>query len=453
MFRALATSVVLFCAVSVSARADPLSASDVVKDLTYFRDVWAAKERGYSPADRKRMVAFVDNEIAHAKPMERTQLALVFSEAQAMSGNAHTQRNYFGEENLFHTLPISFWLFPEGAIITRAHPDDRDLLGAKILRIGGVPIADAEQRMAKYIAGTAERHRYLTPSWLTRIEALEAVGLAQGGVAPFELQLSDGRVVNRTLGVAPTPDPAAATPPFRQSMLPGKGPNPWPHVLDGLKDLPLSDRAPDEFTSTPLEGGRVLYIRSTALSPYEGELTVQIKAYQIMDKAYKAAALLHDVIVDLRYNDGGSFQNITNFTTELAGMVGPTGHIYVITGRSTFSAAIIFTALLKDATHGRTTIIGEEPSDNPWFWSEGEFLQAPMSKLPLRATDGYHDWAHGCTDRAKCYWAAMLHSVAAGSLSPDKPVEMTYADYVAGRDPALETALGLIRAGSAKRRP
>ena len=80
-------------------------------------------------------------------------------------------------------------------------------------------------------------------------------------------------------------------------------------------------------------------------------------------------------------------------------------------------------------------------SDNPWFWSEGDRLTAPASGLPLRYTDGFHDWAHGCTDLKKCYWAAALHSVKAGSLNPDIAVTLSFKDYLRGDDPCLDAVI------------
>jgi len=445
-FRGLLAAILSAWAVSLPAAAAPLPTSAVIQDLTYFRDVWAAKDRSFSPQAHDRLVAFIDGEIARAAPMERADLALVFSQAEAFSGNDHTQSDFFAEPDLFHGLPISFWLFPEGGVVTRAHPTERDLLGATILSIGGVPLAEAEHRVAKYISGTAERHRFLTPTWLTRMEVLQAVGLAHEGHASFAFRLAGGQLMTRDLGVAPSADPAAASPTWRQSMVPGKGPDPWPHILERLPSLPLYVMPPTELAAQPLEDGRALYIRSNSLSPYTDDaFLVQIKAYSIIDDVVKSGRLPKDVIVDLRYNGGGNFLNITNFTTELAGLVGRDGHIYVITGRATNSAAIIFTALLKAATHGRTVIVGEEPSDNLWFWSEGQTLEAPASKLPLRYMTGYHDWAHGCRDLGRCYWPVVFHGVAVGSIAPDLPIEMTFADYAAGRDPAMEAILARIR--------
>lgn len=443
----------LLCA--TPAGAVTLPAASVVEDLRYFRDVWAAKDRSYGDDARARMVAFIDDHIAHARSMERYDLALIFAEAQALSGNSHTESEFFAVDGLFHPLPISFWLFPEGAIVTRACPEFRRLLGAKIVRIGGVPVSEAAHRCDKLIAGTTERKKYMAPAWLARIEVLEAIGLASNGVVRVELELPSGRMVTERLSAASIPDPAAAAEPWQASMVPGKAPSAWPHVLDGLSKLPLYLQEPNEFTSAPLDDGRVLYVRSNSLTPYEGEITVQLKAYLIMDGVVKSGQVPSDVVVDLRYNGGGNFLNITNFTTELVGLVGPQGHIYVITGRATYSAAIAFTALLKAGAAGRSKIVGEEPSDNPWFWSEGDKLMAPASKLPMRFTTGFHDWAHGCKDLTKCYWPLVFHGVAAGSLLPDIPVDMTFAEYVAGRDPALEAVLEDIRgrraAGAARR--
>lgn len=423
-----------------------LPKASVVEDLTFFRDVYAPKERSYTPQTRAEMKRFVDDAIAHAKAMPRYALALEFAQAQAISNNAHTYSDYFDIDGLFHPLPVSFWEFPEGPIVTRAHPDFRRLLGAKILSIGGLPFAKAAERVAKFIPGTAERKRYLTPGWLSRIEVLDAVGLAHDGIADVGFKLADGRRVVEHLGASPTPDPAAESPAWRRSLVPGKGPKPWPHVLDRLKTLPLQMQKPDELTATPLDGGNIVYIRSTSLSPYtDAPYAVVIKAYMIMDKLVKSAKRPDAIIVDLRYNGGGNFFNIIDFTKELTGFLKPDGHLYVLEGRATFSAAISFTALLKSEAHGRATLVGEEASDNPWFWSEGDVLEAPASKLPLHYRDGRHDWAHGCTDLSTCYWPVVFHGVAAGSLMPDMPVAMTYADYVRGRDAALEAVMADIR--------
>jgi hypothetical protein len=447
MSRARSTALAVVLCLSAAAGAEPLTKDAVVQDLRYFRDVWASKEKAYTPEARARMLAFIDARIAGARPMERWELALIFAEAQAMSGNNHTDSGYPYAEGLFRTLPISFWDFPEGFVVTRAHPDFRRLLGARIVSIGGVPAPEAARRVGRYVSGTAQRRKYVTPTWLTRLEVLASAGLANADSSAFELVLADGSRETVNLGAAPTPDPAGRSETWRSSMVPGKGPNPWPHVLDAVPEVPPFAAPPDELTARRLYGGKVLVVRSTSLSPYtDNPAAVVGKAYDIVDEVVKSGTIPKDVVVDLRYNGGGNFLNIVDFATELTGLVGEDGRVWVITGRTTNSAAIVFTALLKANGKGRTKIVGEEVSDNLTFWSEGGRLEAPASKLRLSYTDGYHDWAHGCTDLARCYWPVVFHGVAVGTLSPDVPVETTFAEYAAGKDPAMDRILAAIRA-------
>ena len=423
-----------------------LSVSSVIHDLHYLQDVWVPKERSFTNSTREEVLTFISDQIAHAHSMQRSELALIFSEAQALSANNHTQTNYFREEGLFTNLPISFWLFPDGAFITRTQISYRRLLGANILRIGGVPIIEAERRVAKYIAGTDEHRRYASPAWLTRLEVLESLGLAHDRRALFDVQTVDGKFETIPIGAAATADPAALSPPWQQSIVPGKGPAPWPHVLDAVSELPLYLRPRDELSATDLNDSRLLYIRSTSLDPYTDDPdAVLLKAYMIVDNIFKKQRFPTNIIVDLRFNEGGNFMNIVDFANELAGLVRRNGQIYIITGRATNSAAIIFTALLRASLPTRTRIVGEKASDNLWFWSEGGMLRAPSSNLPIHYTDGYHDWAHGCSDWVKCYWPAIFHGVAVGSIDPDIKVEPTYQQYASGKDVALEAILATIK--------
>jgi hypothetical protein len=51
---------------------------------------------------------------------------------------------------------------------------------------------------------------------------------------------------------------------------------------------------------------------------------------------------------------------------------------------------------------------------------------------------GYHDWEHGCSDWAKCFWPNILFGVAAGKLDADLPTLSTFAAYRSGRDESIE---------------
>jgi hypothetical protein len=428
-----------------AAQPDLMTRNAVVEDLTYLRDAWAPKERAFTPESRAQFNAFVADRIAKARPMSRTQLALVFGQGEAYTGNAHSASNYFQVDGLFHTLPISFWTFADGPFVTRAHPSFRDLLGARIVRIEGVPFAEAARRVGPFIAGPAERKRYLVPAFLTRIEVLEAVGLAKNGRSAFEFVLPSGRTRRMVLGATPGADALAANSSWVAALAPPKGSDSWAHVIDAAAARPLYLGDPTELMMNKVGDGSVAYIRSTSLSPYSDDSSlVSTKAYKIIDDLVRREERPRDAVVDLRYNGGGNLFNILAFARELTELIPPDGRIYVITGRTTFSAAIVFAALLKAEAKGRVTIVGEPVTDNLHWWSEGETLTAPNSKLPLHYTTGYHDWANGCSDLDRCYWPVVFHGVAVGTLEPDIPVDETFAQYAAGDDPALDAALADI---------
>jgi len=451
MPRVIALLAALLAVAASAAASVPLTKEQVRADLLFFRDQWAPREHAYTDETRARMNAFIDAQIAAARPMGRAELALIMSRAMAFTGNNHTKTRFFQEEGSFSVVPISFWWFPEGAMVTRAHPDHRDLLGTRILAIDGEPIERATIRVGAYIPGTADRVLYDSPNWLRRLEVLRVLGLSDGTGASFTFRLADGRrVVRRLTAPAATteagrfPDPAQYSDSWRASMVPGKGPGPWPHVLERLPQLPLYAQAPATFATAELEGGRVLYLRSTGIFPIGEDTPVETRVYRLIAAAVADGDPPDHVVVDLRFNEGGDFMRITNLVTALVRMTAPDGRIYVITGRGTNSAAIAFAAMLKGQAPERTRFVGEHPSDNAAFWAEGADLTTP-SGIVLHYTDGFHDWGRGCRELARCYWPVVYYGTAIGDLEPDIPVTMRWSDFVAGRDPALEAALADLR--------
>jgi hypothetical protein len=68
----------------------------------------------------------------------------------------------------------------------------------------------------------------------------------------------------------------------------------------------------------------------------------------------------------------------------------------------------------------------------------------PNSGIPLNVWVAKEDWENGCDDWRVCFWFTMIEDVGVGTLVPDRPVPLSFADYTAGRDLVLETILGEI---------
>jgi hypothetical protein len=152
----------------------------------------------------------------------------------------------------------------------------------------------------------------------------------------------------------------------------------------------------------------------------------------------------------MRFNGGGDYTNTWRFANRLPSLVSPGGRVIVLTGPSTFSAAITTTAFVKQAGGARVTILGEKVGDRLAFFSEGNHGCLPHAHLCLYYQTGKHDYAHPCTDWDVCYWINWFFPVRVTSLDPDETVTISFHDWRAGHDPVFERALALARASGAR---
>jgi hypothetical protein len=150
-----------------------------------------------------------------------------------------------------------------------------------------------------------------------------------------------------------------------------------------------------------------------------------------------------NVILDLRFNGGGDYTKAARFASHLPDFLPPRGRIYILTGPQTFSAAITTTAFVKQAAGSRAVILGEPVGDRLSFYGEGNAGCLPHENLCVHYATGMHDYAHRCDDWDKCFWLNWFFPVQVASLAPDETIKMTFADYMARRDPVFERAVAL----------
>jgi len=152
--------------------------------------------------------------------------------------------------------------------------------------------------------------------------------------------------------------------------------------------------------------------------------------------------------VDLRFNGGGNFFNTILFAQALPKLLPPGGHIYVLVSGSTFSAAIVTAAMLKEVGGSKVVLLGTPMGDDDGFWAEGLPIPLPHSRLELRPGTQFEDWGRGCHDMKRCFWPDVIWGPKSPiSLQPDEEISPTFAEYAAGWDPVLERALALSHQG------
>ena len=116
----------------------------------------------------------------------------------------------------------------------------------------------------------------------------------------------------------------------------------------------------------------------------------------------------------------------------------------MLVGRSTFSAAIVTSAMLRIHGGNKVVFVGETMGDNSSFWGEPGTIILPNSRIPIDYATQFEDWGAGCDNVGTCYWPVVALGAKGISLTPDVTVAPTFAEYAAGRDPVLETALSML---------
>lgn len=131
------------------------------------------------------------------------------------------------------------------------------------------------------------------------------------------------------------------------------------------------------------------------------------------------------LVIDLRHNGGGNSGIMDPFIDRLASWpaLNQRGRLFVITGRQTFSSAILNAVALKKKT--AALFAGEPTGGKPDHYGEVQMLELPRTKLSASYSTKYF----------------RVTGDGRPSFLPDFTIEPSAADYLANRDPVLDAIL------------
>ena len=340
-------------------------------------------------------------------------------------GDGHTSVFPFPETGPgFDTrLPLLVEFFGDGTFVIGAEASYRDAVGARLVAIDGHSLEDVYERLESFWPHeNAMWVRRWAPLLLRRPGYLVGSGIARSAnvAAPitFTVKRPDGTV--RDFAVAPVP---AATDEAAQSSS-------WVHAREDAKlarPAPLHRTAlhrsnvPFDFAHLPKQRAVYAVYRQCEDSEHE---TVAAFAARLF--AFVEANDVDKLILDVRENGGGDNEKNEPL---LAGLerskLNRPGGLFVLIGRQTFSAAQNFATQAERRT--QALFVGEPTGSAPNHYGDAKQFTLPISRLSvIVATKRWQD-----SDPADARF----------NLPPDLPAWDKFADYVAGRDAALEAAL------------
>jgi hypothetical protein len=426
---------------SFTAPETPLEAQQ--QDLTYLRTL-LDYDRSFSPSEAANFKGQLDNLLFKKSAMSEAVYYMELRKLLALADNGHTMIEQSPAFRAFNRSGVDAYGFADGIFIVRAHKEYADLLGQKLTHIDGQPIDEVLVNLRPYTGGPSQWRDLHALYFVRSPELLHAAGLAR---SPDSLMVtvegSNGDVREVRLGALGSANDTQTPFYFRHAFLTlsaaplKEETNNWVQTLSGQTDTvaPYLQDIFDVHMTRELDGG--LYVRSNYLmeSPEN-----PVKEQLVSALASAPPGGFDMLVLDLRWNPGGDYGNAVPFAKQANAAMSEDGKIYIIVGPNTFSAAIVFTALMKQYAPNKTIIVGEPMGDLPQFWAErGKPFVLPNSKYWIGYSTGFHDWEKGCAGQhTYCFPPNKKYDADIGALSLDRVISPTYSDYKSGRDVVMD---------------
>jgi hypothetical protein len=342
------------------------------------------------------------------------EVALKLQQLIAGFGDAHTNVNYgqFIEKNKI--LPFQMYWFSDGLYILQTTKENSELLGRQIVSLNGVPLKRITDSLSTLITkDNPSMIKNATLKLLPLVQVLEYFKFVKG--EEIKLEVKDVNGITRTHMLKPvemnrenrkivTPDSLALC--FRNERIFFID---YYQATDKIYYLQYNKCWSKELE---LQNGNA----------QNAEKMPSFKKFE--EKVFQTLNTnsMNSVIVDMRFNGGGSSAQGSQFAAKLARFMKKDTHMktYVILGRNTFSSAILNAMDFKRLTNA--VFVGEETAGKPNHFGEVKNFQLPGSGLKV--------------DYSTKYFKQVNEEV--GSLIPDVKLEPSFADFVKGNDPAYE---------------
>ena len=178
-------------------------------DVEYLRDEVRRLHAGRNQGARERFELAVSKLIADIPTLSQNQFTLRVQGALVQLGDGHTTFVPEAIPSWTRSVPLQYDTFADSLYIVAANPMYVDIVGARILRIGGVPVSEAIERLdaisSRDNTVTVLRNRARN---LRYPQILNGLGLARSDSA-VSLVVRTARGVEREVTVAAETTPAS----------------------------------------------------------------------------------------------------------------------------------------------------------------------------------------------------------------------------------------------------
>lgn len=345
----------------------------MIRDLEQIVATVLPTDPSFRAIGHEELARHIDQARQSAVASSKDEFLLSLMRLLALPGNGHTR---LIPNDAILVLPLRFVTIGTDVRLLDAASGFPEAIGGDLISINGVPTGEIEIAAEKLLAGTRQRKRVIGPILFAWPGALRHLGLSSGGDAiKYRIQGETGQISELLLdsenGVA--------------------GSTLYPRNEHGKADaswIPKSFLKIKDFGQAGL-----LLVLPSFFDPGGTALQDAVSKAAELVRTRPAAPLL----IDVRGNTGGNFLRTLPLIDAIS--EGAKGRrVGLLIDKFTFSAAIVFAAILKHRLREQLVLVGEEMGDGLTFFAEGGTIDLSCSGAAVRYSTAFHDWAGGRTD-------------------------------------------------------
>jgi len=377
------------------------------KDLRYFAEQLPKRHKNlYHAVTREQFERAVVDLDAAIPALQDHEIVVRLMEIAALVGDGHTGVHLPG---YFKRYPLALFWFGDTLRVIAAGTDYEKALGARVVKIGALGIDEVQARVDRCYPSAANENAWYvlatSPAFFVVPEVLHALGVVPDlGKALFTFDDESGS--RFTLEMVPVEVPVVnGAPTMRLNPV--------------TKEPPLWRQKPGEkLWFTYLPDAKTVYANFRG---YDGLGANAKELFRFVD-----ANPTSRLVIDMRQNGGGDFfegrKHLIQAVKERP-TINAKGHLFVVVGRRTYSAAMVNAVDFRNDTHA--ILVGEPIGERPNSYSENDEMTLPNSRLVVSYSTRYYKFVD--------------EDVPA--VLPDERIDPSWTEFRAGRDPVMEWIL------------
>ena len=372
----------------------------------------------YAKVPREKLQAAVNNLKSRVGSLTDSEIEVGIQRILAMVGDGHTSLRGRGQNQNVDVsrYPVSLFLYKEGLYVRGALPAYAEIVGAKVERIGKLSSEEALAAVEPLCSrDNAMGVKLASPGYLTNPSVLSFLKLTDDvSRVPVVLKKPNGEQV--TIELKPISWNPSLAKDYVWANAGAKAPKPLSFMKNG-----------DKFWFEHLPDKKLVYFQYNQVGDKPNE-TLEKFCGRLF--AFINEHAVDYLVIDMRNNGGGN-----NFLNRplVHGLircdrVNQPGHLFVLVGRRTFSAAMNGAVDIERNAHA--LFVGEPTGSSPNFVGETTILVLPCSGVRLSCSS--------------LYWQSSTAMDRRTWIAPDLIAEPSIEAFAQNRDPGLEAIIEYI---------